>query len=141
MIHLCLCSPSLISTSLEESLVSCPICEQRMKQAVINAHLDRCMRGDSSFIPSVSSSSSRVSIAHLWVNEYILMHIFRLHLLLDSQVFIIVKHSGSKYNEDGTLVTARNIDNERVHPELNHMGKSLSNSYTTCLRKKTYDGY
>ncbi|CDH54000.1 e3 ubiquitin-protein ligase rad18 [Lichtheimia corymbifera JMRC:FSU:9682] len=45
----------------QESLVSCPICEQRMKQAVINAHLDRCMRGDSSFIPSVNSSSSRAA--------------------------------------------------------------------------------
>ncbi|KAI9311656.1 hypothetical protein BX666DRAFT_913197 [Dichotomocladium elegans] len=42
----------------EESDVLCPICSQTMKQSVINAHLDRCMRGDSSFIPSPSVSAS-----------------------------------------------------------------------------------
>ncbi|KAI8387964.1 uncharacterized protein BYT42DRAFT_558425 [Radiomyces spectabilis] len=49
----------------EESLVTCPICQQRMKMAVLNVHLDRCMQGDSRIPPDPKPSrASPSSLTH-----------------------------------------------------------------------------
>ncbi|OBZ85977.1 Postreplication repair E3 ubiquitin-protein ligase rad18 [Choanephora cucurbitarum] len=41
-----------------ENMVECPICQQSMQQAVVNIHLDRCLKGDRS-IPVVHQTTSQ----------------------------------------------------------------------------------
>ncbi|OCT45391.1 Postreplication repair E3 ubiquitin-protein ligase rad18 [Cladophialophora carrionii] len=52
-------APANGTTQSHEGLVECPCCGRRVKEALINSHLDRCIQGDSStpIDTGVSSSS------------------------------------------------------------------------------------
>ncbi|KAI8375095.1 hypothetical protein EDC96DRAFT_497885 [Choanephora cucurbitarum] len=54
--------------SSEKDRVECPICQQSMPQAVVNIHLDRCLKGDRS-IPVIHQSTSQPTVMTLPITK------------------------------------------------------------------------
>jgi len=55
--------PGVADTEQNDGLVACPCCRRRMKEAVINSHLDRCIAGDSRTADESSSPAPTPQLA------------------------------------------------------------------------------
>ncbi|KAI8976757.1 hypothetical protein BDB01DRAFT_852970 [Pilobolus umbonatus] len=134
------------------TIVLCPICEQHMKYAVLDLHLDRCMKGDSS-IPASPSSTPSTSSRTFTTNRSQLNrvegkkpHKLVYSMLTDKALQHKLRDLGLPYEGDRTLniwrhkeyLTLYNSNNDSTSPvSTRQLINTLADNERVYLRNKS----